>query len=170
MSINNGMLPKLSTSLFWLVIVGYGFLLLLNFATGFAKEYLLQVTGAIVFLFLLFRKTKLLIRYQTNTDYIEFSTGNFFSLDEMHIKSNIVRLIKADIEEIEYKGFFMWKKLRFRMREGRKRYYIDMPLRFVSGRKVHGIIEDIIDADESELLVASDAGKINKRVEAKLAA
>ncbi len=170
MSINNGLLPKLSTSLFWLVILGYGFVVLLNFTTGFAKDFLLQVTAAIVFLFLLLRKTKLLIRYSTVTDYIEFSTGNFFSLDEMNIKSNLVRIVKSDIEEIEYKGFFLWKKLRIKVKEGGKRYYVDMPLRFVPSRKVHKMIEDIIGSQENEVLVASEEVKLPKGVSAKLAA
>ena len=170
MSINNGLLPKLSTSLFWLVIIGYGFVVLLNFTTGFAKDFLIQVTAAIVLLFLVLRKTKLLLRYSTVSDYIEFSTGNFFSLDEMNIKSNLVRIIKADIEEIEYKGFFLWKKLRIKVKEGRKRFYVDVPLRFVPSGKVHKMIEDIIGAQEKEVLVASAEVKMPKQVSPNLAA
>lgn len=170
MSINNGLLPKLSTSLFWLTLIGYGFVVLLNFTTGFAKEFLLQATAAIVFLFMLLRKTKLLLRYSTVTDYIEFSTGNFFSLDEMNIKSNLVRIIKSDIEEIEYKGFFLWKKLRFKVKENGKRFYVDVPLRFVSSSKVHQIIEDIIGTQENEVLIASSEVKMPKQVSTNLAA
>lgn len=156
MSINNSVLPKLSTSFFWLFVIGYGFLLLLNFLTGFAQEYLIQATGAVLLLFVILRKTKLLLKFSTNTDYLEFATGHFFSLDEMSIKSNLVRVVKSDIEEIEYKGFWFWRRLRFKMNEEGKRYYVSMPLRFVPSSKTHGIIEDIIGSQEKELIQATE--------------
>ncbi len=156
MSINNSMLPKLSTSLFWLVVISYGFLLLLNFLTGFAQEYLVHATGSLVLLFVLLRRTRLLLKFSTNTDYLEFATGHFFSLDEMSIKSNLVRVVKSDIEEIEYKGFLFWKRLRFKMNEDGKRYFISMPLRFVPATKAHFIIEDIIGMQEENVIVAME--------------
>lgn len=156
MSINNSVLPKLSTSLFWLVVISYGFLLLLNFLTGFAQDYLVQATGALVLLFVLLRRTRLLLKFSTNTDYLEFATGHFFSLDEMSIKSNLVRVVKSDIEEIEYKGFLFWKCLRFKMNEEGKRYYISMPLRFVPSSKIHFIVEDIIGTQEENVMVAME--------------
>lgn len=156
MSINNSILPKLSTSLFWLTIIGYGFLLLLHFLTGFGKDFIYQVSGIIALFFLALRKTSLLMKYSTNTDYLEFSIGHFFSTDEMQIKSNLIRVVKSDIEEIELKGFFMWRKLKIKMVEDDKKFYIVMPLRFVSNKKVHFIIEDIIGVQETELPEASE--------------
>jgi hypothetical protein len=155
MNINNVYLPKLSTSLFWIIIIGYAFLFLLNFLTGFGQEYLLHATGGIVLLYLVLRNTHFVLKYGDSIDYIEYSSGHFFQLDEMSIKSNLIRIVKSDILEIELIGFFLWKKLRFKMEEDGNRYYVDIPLRFIATNKVNQIINDVV-GDQASIIEASE--------------
>lgn len=157
MSINNVYLPKLSTSLFWIIIIGYAFLLLLNFLTGFGQAYMLHATGGIVLLYLILRNTQFVIKYGDSIDYLEFSNGHFFQLDEMSIKSNLIRIVKSDILEIELVGFLFWKRLRFKMQEDGNRYYVDIPLRFIPKNKIDQMITDVV-GDQSTIIEASEIG------------
>jgi len=116
--------------------------------------------ATVLFVGFVLKKTTFVIKYSSNSDYLEFSTGNLFSLNEMSIKSRIVRLIKKDVSEIDVVGFLFWKKLRVRFIEDGRRYTLNIPLLFVSRRSVNRMIENMTGESTDAIPLASTAERV----------
>lgn len=156
MSINNKLLPKLSL-LFVIASAGiYGIALTLHFITSFGNlEYIAGFPILITAIGLTLYKSKVLHSYSSYPDYIEFTTGNLFTTDELILKRGSRRIVKDDIEEVTIKGFLFWKNLVISVRGTHKNHMFKIPLLIVPKKKSVQMIEDIVGAPMSEIWEAN---------------